>query len=183
MAGKTFDPIFVADGDTVVIIARTQQVGPTVSDPCDASPYLSQAYRVVSDRVGPTLALVPIGARVSVCQNQIDEYVGRKAEADAKKVDAAIDAIRTAIKESGWKFDASILSRVVSDLQNEAIDRNIELGRAENERFRRDLCAQDARVTATVECPVCYHEEGSHTCVRPYHKTTNDTVVENWKTR
>lgn len=75
---------FVSDGDTLVIVARTQQEGPTVSDPCNASPYLSQAYRVVSDRVGPTLALVPLGTRaVRVSQNETDQFAERKRkEAD-----------------------------------------------------------------------------------------------------
>ena len=54
MAGQT---IYLEDGDTFVIIAKT---GITVSDPADEFPYVAQAYRVVADRVGPTLALVAL---------------------------------------------------------------------------------------------------------------------------
>lgn len=84
--------VFVNDGDTIIVVARTQQVGPTVSDPCDASPYLSQAYRVVSDRVGATLALVALGSRaVRVSQNEIDQHVARETQKHEEKMRANVD--------------------------------------------------------------------------------------------
>lgn len=81
--------VFANDGDTVVIVAKT--LGPTVSDPCDEYPYVSQAYRVVADRYGRTLALVPLAERATrVSQREMDQYVARKereqAEDDADEV-------------------------------------------------------------------------------------------------
>jgi len=71
------DPIFIEDGDTIVVIAKT--FGPTVSDSADAHPYVSKAYRVVADRSGPTLALVPLGERATrVSQVEIDQFEARK---------------------------------------------------------------------------------------------------------
>lgn len=65
-------PILLKDGETVVIIARTS--GPTVSDPTDEFPYVSQAYRVVADRVSPTLALVPLSETpVRLKAGEVDE--------------------------------------------------------------------------------------------------------------
>lgn len=86
--------VFANDGDTVVIVAKTP--GPTVSDPCDEYPYVSQAYRVVADRHGCILALVPLAERATrVSQQEIDRYVARKenerAEDDKKKIGAVID--------------------------------------------------------------------------------------------
>ena len=70
------NPIFVNDGDTISVIAHAS--GPTVSDPADLFPYVTQAYRVVADRSGPTLALVPLGAKPScVAQGQIDQHFAR----------------------------------------------------------------------------------------------------------
>ena len=56
------NPIITQDGDTLVVIAKTPL---TVSDPVDEFPYVSQAYRVVADRVGNTLVLVPLSASAS----------------------------------------------------------------------------------------------------------------------
>lgn len=101
------DPIFVSDGDTIVIVAKTQQEGPTVSDPCDASPYLSQAYRVVADRVGPTLALIPLGTRaVRVSQNEIDHFVARKTE-EAERVNVAMTQAMIALLS--WNFPRPVI--------------------------------------------------------------------------
>lgn len=50
--------ILVEDGATVVVIAKT--AGPTVNDPADEFPYVSEAYRVVADRLSPMLKLVPL---------------------------------------------------------------------------------------------------------------------------
>lgn len=48
----------VEDGETIAVIAKTP--GPTVSDPCDNFPYVAKAFRVVADRIGPTLTLAPL---------------------------------------------------------------------------------------------------------------------------
>lgn len=63
--------IFVEDGETVIVIAKTP--GPTVYDPCDLHPYVSQAYRVVADRTSPTLALLPLTTRpVRVSNDEVN---------------------------------------------------------------------------------------------------------------
>lgn len=73
-----FDPVFVNDGDTIVVIVKT---GLSVSDPCDEYPYVSKAYRVVADRVGSFLALVPLTPRATrVSQGEMDQYWNRKAK-------------------------------------------------------------------------------------------------------
>lgn len=73
------NPIFVNDGDTISVIAHAS--GPTVSDPADLFPYVAQAYRVVADRSGPTLAFVPLSAKPNrLSQNEIDQYWNRKAK-------------------------------------------------------------------------------------------------------
>lgn len=102
--------VFVNDGDTIIVVAKTQQDGPSVSDPCDAYPYLSQAYRVVSDRVGSTLALVPLGTRaVRVSQNEIDQFIACQTQERAERVEDAMAMIIQLIKESGWKVESNDL--------------------------------------------------------------------------
>jgi hypothetical protein len=79
------EPIFVEDGETLVIIAKTQE--PTVFDPADAHPYVSQAYRVIADRFWPTLALVPLGERaIRVPQAEVDQYEARKIRESSPNV-------------------------------------------------------------------------------------------------
>lgn len=64
-------PIFIEDGDTLVLIAKTPI---TVSDPTDERPYVSQAYRVVADRIRPTLALVPLSeTAIKISGSEVNE--------------------------------------------------------------------------------------------------------------
>jgi|ERR1700752_109505 len=89
--------IFVNDGDTLIVIARTPLV---LSDPRDEYPYVSQAYRVVADRFGPVLALVSLIEKpASISQDEVDQYVSRQVceknnESDLKR---AVDNERTAL--------------------------------------------------------------------------------------
>lgn len=71
-------PIFVNDGDTLVLVASAPI---TVSDPTDEFPGVSQAYRVVADRVSPTLVLVPLRETpVKVSRAEIRELAHRTAK-------------------------------------------------------------------------------------------------------
>src|SRR6266436_3473733 len=70
-------PIFVKDGDTLVLIAETPI---STSDPTDEFPYVSQAFRVVADRVSPILALVPLRqTAVKISASEVDEMRFRNA--------------------------------------------------------------------------------------------------------
>ena len=72
------EPLILKDGETLVVIVEAQMS--SVSDPTDESKYLSQAYRVVADRVSPTLALVPLSASpVRVPSYQVTEYIARRS--------------------------------------------------------------------------------------------------------
>lgn len=143
MAEEKFEPIFVQDGDTIVIVAKTQQDGPTVSDPCDETPFLSQAYRVVSDRVGPTLALVPLRTRaVRVSQSEIDQFNERERQEKSKATVAYLTAL---IETAEWKFGAPVIvsdSAVLNEAvrkQREKLDAAIEQAKIDRERFRADM--------------------------------------------
>lgn len=90
------DPLFVKDGDTIVVIAKTQ--GPTVSDPCDEYPYVSQAYRVVAysngTLPGATLALVPLGSRPTrVSQIEVAQFDECQKNELVEKVNAIINEV------------------------------------------------------------------------------------------
>lgn len=76
-------PLFVNDGDTLVLIAKTSI---TVSDPTDDYPYVAQTYRVVADRVGPVLALVPLSQfPVKVTQDEVAQYKTRAVREEARE--------------------------------------------------------------------------------------------------
>jgi len=80
------NPIFVNDGDTIVLIAKTPM---TISDPKDLFPYVSKAFRIVADRYGNTLALVPLGTSIRVSESQVAQ-----AKARINKVDV-VDILET----------------------------------------------------------------------------------------
>jgi chromosome segregation ATPase len=60
----------VVDGQTLVVYAKAPI---TVSDPADEFPIVAQVYRVVADRVGPTLSLIPISSPVRITQKEARE--------------------------------------------------------------------------------------------------------------
>lgn len=69
----------VEDGETIAIIAKTP--GPTATDPCDNYPYVAKAFRVVADRIGPTLTLVPLSNEpVKLSQVETDTILERENE-------------------------------------------------------------------------------------------------------
>lgn len=111
-------PLFVNDGDTLVLIAKTVI---TVSDPTDDYPYVAQTYRVVVDRVGPVLALVPLSQfPVKVTHDEVAQWKTRVARDEAReelfKTSQVIlrlvnDPIFVeVVNREGYQFNAEILS-------------------------------------------------------------------------
>lgn len=73
----------VEDGETIAIIAKTP--GPTVADPCDNYPYVAKTFRVVADRIGPTLQLVPLSTEpVKLSQFETNALIIRETDPKAE---------------------------------------------------------------------------------------------------
>ncbi len=74
--------VYLEDSDTLVMIAKTPL---SVTDPTDEFPYVSQSFRVVADRIGPTLALVPLcDSPISVPREEVEEHNNRRFEEKLK---------------------------------------------------------------------------------------------------
>lgn len=101
MSDSISKQVFVNDGDTISVIAKTP--GPLVSDPCDEYPYVSQAYRVVAERnfpaLGPALVLVLLGSRPTrVSQSEVDQFEERKHVAENERWDKLLDEVKNLIE-------------------------------------------------------------------------------------
>lgn len=97
-------PIFTKDGDTLVLIAQTPICA---SDPTDERKFISTAYRVVADRVDPTLELVPLQATPIIVEaSDIEQYERRVAQQKLEELvlnGNAVKVLELLVKTTGWK--------------------------------------------------------------------------------
>lgn len=111
------EPLILKDGETLVVIVEAPM---SVSDPTDESKYLSQAYRVVADRVSPTLALVPLSASpVRVPSYQAAEHSLRRSLREGVPAILKIlnsPALLAAAQEAGYKVSFTSLLDLVSKI-------------------------------------------------------------------
>ncbi len=111
------EPLILKDGETLVVIVEAPM---SVSDPTDESKYLSQAYRVVADRVSPTLALVPLSASpVRVPSYQATEHIARRSLREGVPIILKFlnnPAFLAAAQEAGYDVNFTALLDFVSKI-------------------------------------------------------------------
>lgn len=111
------EPLILKDGETLVVIVEAPM---SVSDPTDESKYLSQAYRVVADRVSPTLALVPLSASpVRVPSYQVTEHIARRSLREGVPIILKFlnnPAFLAAAQEAGYDVSFTALLDFVSKI-------------------------------------------------------------------